>query len=862
MKRFLLSAAILFSTMPVWSQVHPGRVSLNVREIDGNPSAYPVILMFQNGTLTTDANGTTVTVQNSGGGGGGSSGISIYQGSAFIAGISSLAFQAPLTITYGGSVATVTLDITNLPPGATNYIWNTTGLQAGATFYVTSGTVQMLNISSSVYIGGFPPGQSLAYDGSINGAVPIYISTTQYSTAITLDVPDSAVTGSPVLQFIAHNFGNHYPFRIGIKANGTSAADQTLDFNDATGLHVLRIGQLTGRVGIRPTEQSIAPTNMLEVGGGTFVVSDEADVSVGNIPPNTGFSGSKMLFSVRGQGADSTGFFLGITTFGRVGIGNVGYTSRISSLLDIGGGSVTIRGAGAGLQIVGGPVVAASGAFSGSVLISSLVVVTATAGFNGVTYYWPTSLSANNCLKVDAGGLLSWATCGSGGGPAVSTYTGFYLNGAYLVSIGSINVSGDIQVMDRYISSVSLRVDLSTVTGLANTGISQSNVVLATNSAPLLGQIYSIGSTNALVLQSQINTLTSTNGAIFQSQISNIKSTNAAVLQSQISNILSTNALAIMGNTYAITSTNALILQSQINTIFSTNANILQSQINTIFSTNANILQSQHNTILSTNAAALTSQIYNITSTNSAILQSQISVIVGTNILTTTVITEGSMTAKGTFTSTTGFVGIGSSVTQINVLNVSSGILPIIFGGTGISSNPIVEIPLSPASWAPTLSSGGPVVQTIQYSTTCINFDVMVFSSKTQATTQYYQQEMSPASGWDGSTVSFYVTWLTTESSTAGSAAFSLEAVALGNGNSIFVPYGSSVTVTQAWTANNTMMKTAESASLTIGGSPAPGNSVWWRIHRDITNPSDNLNARIMITGVRLRIKKNRWTDY
>jgi hypothetical protein len=83
---------------------------------------------------------------------------------------------------------------------------------------------------------------------------------------------------------------------------------------------------------------------------------------------------------------------------------------------------------------------------------------------------------------------------------------------------------------------------------------------------------------------------------------------------------------------------------------------------------------------------------------------------------------------------------------------------------------------------------------------------------------------------WDGSSIAFSTVWHTTGTSgpmTGGlNMAWSLGAVAISSGSSIYTVVTSSVTTFTTFTGTNTDIVTNQSAAYSIVGTPAPGQRV------------------------------------
>jgi len=150
--------------------------TIQVTETDNSPKCQAGQLKVSAGTLT--CSGQTATITTGGGGSGGSSSLQVTR-----SGVEITSPTASINFYSGdfvGSSAGTTAQI-YLNPSTTNYIWNTSTLQSGATFYVSSGTVAgQLTVGtlkggasgSSTYLqfnnsGNFGSSASLSYDDSI-----------------------------------------------------------------------------------------------------------------------------------------------------------------------------------------------------------------------------------------------------------------------------------------------------------------------------------------------------------------------------------------------------------------------------------------------------------------------------------------------------------------------------------------------------------------------------------------------------------------------------------------------------------------------------------------------------------------------
>jgi|GEM_PF-2730481 len=105
---------------------------------------------------------------------------------------------------------------------------------------------------------------------------------------------------------------------------------------------------------------------------------------------------------------------------------------------------------------------------------------------------------------------------------------------------------------------------------------------------------------------------------------------------------------------------------------------------------------------------------------------------------------------------------------------------------------------------------------------------------------------------WDLGTVTFQVFWTTAAAGTSG-VAWGLQGIAVADGTSADVTFGTAVLVTDdAEGAANDVLVTAESPALTIAGTPAKGDLCFFRIFRDTDHANDDMTEDARLIGVKL----------
>lgn len=106
--------------------------------------------------------------------------------------------------------------------------------------------------------------------------------------------------------------------------------------------------------------------------------------------------------------------------------------------------------------------------------------------------------------------------------------------------------------------------------------------------------------------------------------------------------------------------------------------------------------------------------------------------------------------------------------------------------------------------------------------------------------------------GWNEGTVTFRAYWMEA-GGTSGGVAWALQGVAISDGDTLDVAYGTAVVVTDTSleTAED-LHVTDESAAVTIAGTPAAEDLVYFRVFRDVSDAADTMAADARLVGIKL----------
>lgn len=153
-------------------------------------------------------------------------------------------------------------------------------------------------------------------------------------------------------------------------------------------------------------------------------------------------------------------------------------------------------------------------------------------------------------------------------------------------------------------------------------------------------------------------------------------------------------------------------------------------------------------------------------------------------------------------------------------------------------------LPVSAGAFTPRVALG-PGSTTTETATNKVVIRSLDFDPSTQ---EFAAVAIGMPKSWNLGTVTFRYRW--TAASGAGGVAFQLRAVALSDDDAIDTAYGTAVIVTDTLTAPGDVMLSAESAAITIGNTPAVGDTVWFELSRVVADAADTLAVDARILGV------------
>ena len=111
---------------------------------------------------------------------------------------------------------------------------------------------------------------------------------------------------------------------------------------------------------------------------------------------------------------------------------------------------------------------------------------------------------------------------------------------------------------------------------------------------------------------------------------------------------------------------------------------------------------------------------------------------------------------------------------------------------------------------------------------------------------------------WDPSQLIMYQVFWTANSTNTGNCIWNLKGVGIADNDAIDTAFGTAVAITDAHSGTaNDLNVTAQSGSVTIAGSPAADEDVFFNISRDANDGSDTFTGDAKLLGIKIFFATN-----
>jgi hypothetical protein len=176
--------------------------------------------------------------------------------------------------------------------------------------------------------------------------------------------------------------------------------------------------------------------------------------------------------------------------------------------------------------------------------------------------------------------------------------------------------------------------------------------------------------------------------------------------------------------------------------------------------------------------------------------------------------------------------------------------------GTGVlkSAAAAVKIAGLETMWVPASAMYGATTNPAdaqQVETTAVRPDMKVLDFDPD-TDEFAQFSVAFPKSWNEGTVTYQVYWTPSNTDT-GDCIFGLQGVAIGDGDTIDVAYGTAVDITDAGIGTiEDQQVSAVSSAITIAGSPAVDQQTYFQLYRDANAGGDTFTGDARVLGIKI----------
>lgn len=117
-----------------------------------------------------------------------------------------------------------------------------------------------------------------------------------------------------------------------------------------------------------------------------------------------------------------------------------------------------------------------------------------------------------------------------------------------------------------------------------------------------------------------------------------------------------------------------------------------------------------------------------------------------------------------------------------------------------------------------------------------------------QSSDEFAQFTVRMPNKWDAGTITFSPQW--TAASGSGGVVFFLQGISYADSDAMDAAWGTAVSSSDTLLTANDLHEGPTSAAITIAGTPAAGETVQFRIYRDVSDAGDTLTADAKLMGV------------
>jgi hypothetical protein len=179
-------------------------------------------------------------------------------------------------------------------------------------------------------------------------------------------------------------------------------------------------------------------------------------------------------------------------------------------------------------------------------------------------------------------------------------------------------------------------------------------------------------------------------------------------------------------------------------------------------------------------------------------------------------------------------------------------------GGGGSSTAGRHAIYIAAAAMSPSSTGGCAALATVASAANQPDIQTLDFDTTTQ---EYAQFSIRMPKSWNEGTVAFVPVWSHAATTTNFGVVWDLQAVAVSNDDTIATAFGTAQTSTDTGGTTNDIYIGPESSAITVGGTPAAEDVVFFRLSRVTGDGSDTMAIDARLHGITIYITTDAETD-